>query len=96
MSHQGRKKKNKRKIKMLAWHKRYFPKGSLVRWEQIIPLNACEISNKECFGLVVGYDFFETADSVSLKLKVQTQAGITCMKVDHNFYRSGVKCIQMP
>ena len=32
------------------WHKRHFPKGALVKWEQLVPKGVYDICNKTFFG----------------------------------------------
>ena len=92
------KSQQRKKGKILSWHKRHFPKGSLISWEQLMAMpGGCDLTNELRVGLVIGY--LETEgknDKPILKLRVSTVKGITLMSVENNLYRSSIKCIQMP
>jgi hypothetical protein len=90
------KKRNKQRKKMLTWHKRHFPKGSLVSWKQITPLGHYDLVDVKYFGIILGYELIDYESSCVLKLKIQTNRGIHLMSTKQDFYRSEIKCLQLP
>jgi hypothetical protein len=89
------KKLAKKQNKALKWHKRHFPVGSLVSWTQTVCLSRTQTADITRCGLVLDYDTSYTLDNIILKLKIQTSTGVEFLKVENNFYRSVIKCLQI-